>query len=326
MLGDKQDITNPEDKNQASQYISMGYIRKICDFRIINGGQTTATIFAGRNYNKGTSSSNVNLRGVFVQVKLIISDKIETLAGKIAKSSNFQNKVSLSDFSVGNPFNTTLESLSRSIDVPNTNNDHTFWFYERLKGQYDESKKSIHAKYDKELFESKFPPKKKFTKEDVAKVWCSWDGFPYDAVKGASTAYGAFMKRIDDRKLIPDNVFYKKTVALIIIYRFLFSRPENKLYANAKATVVAYTLAMLSHSTANLFDLIKVWENQNLSNNTKIYLNALSDKIFSHIEEKAKELNTSVLSYGKTKLAYEDLYKSIFVSESSLLKDELIES
>lgn len=308
IIKDKEDITDPECKN-SSQYITMGILKKISDFRIINGGQTTAAIFNAKNLNESTNDSTkkVNLLGVYVQVKLIISDEIEKISGKITLSSNFQNKVKYSDFSVSNEFNTKMEKLSRSIITPNANNDPTHWFYDRLRGQYDEERKKCKIKADKDYFDFSFPKEKKFSKEDVAKVWLMWQQEPYDSVKGASTTYGSFMKKIINDNFIPDETFYKKTIALLIIYKFLLKRPENKNYANGKATVIAYAISMLEYQTCDKFDLLKVWESQTLSDNTKSYLNEICNNIYNILNEKATSSNTTILSYGKTKGAYDYL-------------------
>lgn len=310
LVSDRTDITDPE-STTSTQYISMGVLKKILDFRVINGGQTTAVLFNAKKLSNDTNdqTKKVNLLGVFVQVKLIISDEIEKISGNITLSSNFQNKVKYSDFSVSNEFNTEMQKLSRSIIAPNANNEPTYWFYERLRGQYDEKRKDCHTKADKDYFDFQFPKNKKFTKEDVAKIWSDWHQSPFDAVKGASTTYAAFMKNITERGYVPDETFYKETIALLIIYRFLMSRPENKNYANGKATVVAYAMAMLEMLTFGKFDLLKVWQNQSISDNTKIFLNSLCDRIYNLLYAQATRLNSTILSYGKTKGAY-DFIKS----------------
>lgn len=322
---EKTDVTDPENIS-SPQYISMGVLKKISDFRIINGGQTTAVIFNAKSKSDNEKDPNkkVKLTGVYVQLKLIVSDKIEKIAGNIALSSNFQNKVQYSDFTVSNEFNTKFEQLSRGILIPSANNDPTHWFYERLKGQYDEEYKKIRTKPDREYFEFCFPKKKKFSKEDVARVWSNWNQLPFDAVKGATTMYAAFMKSIVERGFIPDEDYYKKTIALLIIYRYLLSRPDNKQYANGKATVIAYAMAIMSSRTFGRFDLMKVWKNQDLSDNTKIYLNSICDKIYILFQERVAKLNMALLSYGKSKPAYEFIMSQSLDVDQHLLDDDLI--
>lgn len=305
-IGEKEDITDDE-STTSKQYITMGVLKKIMDFRIINGGQTTAVLYSAKNLGDANNdpTKKVSLVGVYIQVKLIISDEIEKISGKITLSSNFQNKVKYSDFSVSNEFNDKMEKLSRGIIVPNKNNELTYWFYERLRGQYDEHKKRLKTKADRDMFDFQYPKQRKFTKEDIAKVWSNWNQSPYDAVKGASTTYAAFMKEQVDRSFIPDEDYYKKTIALLIMYKFLMSRPENKSYANGKATVVAYTMAMLASLSLNRYDLLKVWNNQGLSDNTKIFLNQVCDKVYQLLSVQVVKLSTTILSYGKTKGAYD---------------------
>ena len=98
--------------------------------------------------------------------------------------------------------------------------------------------------------------------------------------------YAAFMKSIVERGFIPDEEYYKKTIALLIIYRYLLSRPDNKQYANGKASVIAYAMAIMSSRTFGRFDLLKVWKKQDLSDNTKIYLNSICDKIYALFQRK----------------------------------------
>lgn len=321
LAGDKTDVTDPENTD-SHQYITMGTLRKIMDFRIINGGQTTAVIFNAKKLSKETKDKDkkVNLLGVFVQLKLIISDDIESIASKIVQSTNFQNQVKITEFSVSNTFNTTLETIAKSVPVPSQDNEMTYWFYERLRGQYDQARKSFHTSVEQKMFEKKNPSKRKFTKEDVAKVWTCWGQKPHDAVKGAGTAYLSFMKEYESK--IPDETFYKKTVALIIIYKFLFSRPENKQYANGKSTVIAYALAMLSYCSNARIDLIKIWENQGLSDNLKIFLNTICDNIYIQLKNRAEYLNTSILSNGKSAPCFEFISKQDLGADYKLLKDD----
>ena len=322
---DKTDVSDP-DNQSVHQYISMGELKKILDFRIINGGQTTAVLFNAKNLSDQTNDKDkkVHLLGVYVQVKLIISDEIEKISGSITQSSNFQNKVKYSDFSVSNEFNRKMEELSRSTRIPSDKNDISYWFYERLRGQYDEHKKRIHTKADKEYFDSQFPKSHKFSKEEVAKVWSNWNQSPYDSVKGSGTTYGAFMKGIVDRGYVPDETYYKQTIALLIIYKFLMARPENKVYANGKATIVAYAMAILAYRSFGKLDLISIWVNQSLSDNLKDYLNMLCDNIFGLFDTQARMLSTSILSYGKTKGAYDFIKSQPLDVDSHLLDADLM--
>ena len=225
----------------------------------------------------------------------------------------------MSDFTAGNNFNKTLEDLSRGMVIPNKNHDLKHWFYERLRGQYDETRKGKRTKNDRDMFDAEYPADLKFTKEEVAKVWCAWAGNPHDAVKGATTTYTTFMDQMEKNSPVPDEAFYKELIAKIIIYRFLKKRPENKGYGNGKATVMAYALAMLRELSFGRFDLMKVWEAQSLSDNVMHFLNSLSDQIYEYLSLKAQNQNTTILSYGKTKDVLTDMLKRSWNVDRSLL-------
>ena len=102
------------------------------------------------------------------------------------------------------------------------------------------------------------------------------------------------------------------------------SRPENKNYANGKATIVAYAMAMLEYQTMGKFDLLKVWQNQGISDNTKIYLNKLCDKLYEFLDERARTSITSILSYGKTLRAYEFIKSQSLDIDIHLLDNDLL--
>lgn len=296
-----------ENGQTTSDMISTGMFNSITDFQIVNGGQTTAAIFFTKK-----NDPNVNLNEVFVQVKLIVlppskdeDGDISKMAERITLSSNNQNKIKYADFSVSNAFNMGLQKLSRTIKIPNANNDIIYWFYERVRGQYENEYNKNNTKASQQEFMDKYPKSLRFKKEELAIVRKSWKQEPYDAVKGAGTAYDSFISAIVKDDYLPDEYYYKTSVALLIIYKFLKGRPEGRTYGNKKASVIAYTIAYVNYITFGNFNLIEVWNHQDLSENQKKALNILSDAIKDALTDLAGE--TGVLSYGKRKGAFEDL-------------------
>lgn len=317
-LGEKTDISDKDEKGSTESYITMGILKKINDFRIINGGQTTAVIFNGKKLNDGRKKegqSLVNLRGVYVQMKLIVSDKIDSFATKIAKTSNFQNVVKTSEFTISDQFNKELENLSRKVPVTKVNEGYAYWFFERLRGQYDESLKSSS---DKMLFESRFPKSYKFPKEEIAKVWLSWEQRPHDAVKGACSAYGSFIKDKTGGRVVPDENFYKDSIGLLVIYKYLLNRPEKKEFGNGNATIAAYTLAATRHLVFDL-DLHKIAYEGIVADELKCFFNNVSNQIFKILSKRISE-NTqyTILSFGKTIAAYTLVTGNLAVSVNGI--------
>lgn len=281
-------------------FISTGTIKCIHDFRIVNGGQTTASIF----YTK--KDKGAKLRGVFVPVKIILlSSDMNTVAGNITKYSNSQSPIKYADFSVSNEFNVGLEDLSKSILAPTKDNTPMFWFYERVRGQFDQEKGKCRKKEDADYFVMLHPKDKRFTKELLAKVWTCWQQKPEDAVKGAATTYDLFMSKLVNEKYLPDETYFKSSIALIILYKFLEKRPENKLYGNKKAAVIAYTLALLQYFTHGRYNLSKVWELQDVPTASVSYLNRLAEDVKDALTILAGE--TGVLSYSKRKQTFKEL-------------------
>lgn len=322
-IGTPTDVTDNSDSSTSKEYISMGILKKIHDFRIINGGQTTAVIFNAKKLSdkERDPEKKINLRGVYVQMKLIISDKISDISHQITTSSNHQNKVKISDFTVSNPFNKKMEELARTIStkaIPSHDAHH--WFYERLRGQYDEFYKKKQTKQERDLFTYQFPSKKKFTKEEIAKVWNSWNNNPNDAVKGATTSYNLFIKSHTEE---PSEEFYKKTIALLIIHRYILNRPESKQYGNGKATIAAYAIAVLNNESLGRLDLLKIWDNQSISDNLRIYINQMCDEIYIKLYNAADTLGMSLLSYGKTKDAFPALTRKTISTDFHLLDKDL---
>ncbi|MBK7483914.1 MAG: AIPR family protein [Flavobacteriales bacterium] len=85
------------------------FITSMRDFQIVNGGQTTASLFHTDHKHK------VDLSKVFVQMKLTVikdEEKKNAAVPDIARYANSQNKVSELDLSSNNPILQKLEELS----------------------------------------------------------------------------------------------------------------------------------------------------------------------------------------------------------------------
>ena len=114
-------------------------ITKLNDFQIVNGGQTTASL-----YHTQKKFKDADLSKIFVQMKLtVIKDKEQKNieVPNISRFANSQNKVSELDLSSNNPFFIQIENLSRKKYVvnPENKNQSLLWFFERANGQYRET-------------------------------------------------------------------------------------------------------------------------------------------------------------------------------------------
>jgi len=239
-------------------------IKSIRDFQIVNGGQTTASIFQTRRKHKSLA-----LDGVFVQIKLtVIRDQLKKseIVSSISRYANTQTKVSEADFSTNHPFHIELEQLSRKTwTLANSGKNQTRWFYERARGQYNDELSQIDKPTQQKKWLGKNPKNQKFAKEDLARFYMSWEMGPWWVVRGRQKSFIEFMKIAD--KLDTGQVFYEDLIAKAIIFR-----TAERLYgAGAKAMgdlrfmVVPYTIAWLRFKTDGNINLFKIWKNQRLT-------------------------------------------------------------
>ena len=92
-------------------------ITAVKDFQIINGGQTTASVFNARHKDKAP------LDKLYVQMKLTevggsTQEETDDLIRSISRTSNSQNKVSDADFFASHPFHRRMEAISRRLLAP----------------------------------------------------------------------------------------------------------------------------------------------------------------------------------------------------------------
>ena len=88
-----------------------GKIEELTDLQIVNGAQTTASLF--HTFNK---EQNIELEKIYVQMKLTIMPKsqdADLLVVDIARYANTQNKETDADFFTNHPYHLRIEVKSR---------------------------------------------------------------------------------------------------------------------------------------------------------------------------------------------------------------------
>lgn len=238
-------------------------IKRIRDMQIVNGGQTTASIYNAKTDKK----ANVDLSKVYVQMKLSVirsPEDMDEIVPRISTFANTQNKIQIADFSANDPFHRRIEELSRTIWAPAVNGQKPQnWFYERARGQYaDMLTRESTAKRKKEYKETH----PLFTKTDLAKYENTWDQLPYQVSEGAQKNFHKFMLRLKERKgFIPDEAYYRSVIAKAILFRQTEKLVQKQQYGGYRANIVTYTLAFLSFKTAQRIDLDRIWKEQCLT-------------------------------------------------------------
>lgn len=251
-----------------------GHIVGITDLQIVNGGQTTASLF----YVRRDSSPKPDVSNVHVQMKLVVVDeaRAKELVPSISRYANSQNKVSEADFFSNSPFHVRLETLSRRLLAPAKPGVHfqSRWFYERTRGQY-QSEKSKLTPAEQKKFEASNPRNQVITKTDAAKYEVSWGQQPHMVSAGAQKNFVAFAESVAAKWESSDaefnEAYFKGVVAKAILFQATRARVARAEWYQSGylANIVTYALAKLSHEVSRQapsqrmnFDLI--WRNQSV--------------------------------------------------------------
>ena len=253
-------------------------ITAVKDFQIVNGGQTTASLFHTLKKFKA------DLSEVFVQMKLTVikdEEKKNEIVPFISRYANSQNKVSELDLTSNNAYLIKLEELSRTtyaID-PEDSNKQTVWFFERVKGQYKESLNKEPTKGKQRAFKLKYPTSQKILKSEVAKYMNIYKRIPYHVSKGAQKNYNFYLREAekDFKKKKPGKVIWEDIVANALLFKAadrLFGRKNQDPIGdtNIKSHTVAYSLSLLHELTDGKIDLGSIWVKQQIDEELQLEL------------------------------------------------------
>jgi hypothetical protein len=260
-------------------------ITKIVDLQIVNGGQTTASLFHTKKRDKA------DLSQIFVQMKLSVIDgqQSDLVVPKISEYANTQNKVNAADFFSNHPFHVRMEGFSRRIWAPAKSGAQreTRWFYERTRGQYaDEQSKFSLA--DQRRFKAEHPKPQMFTKTDLAKYENVWDDHPKWVNLGSQKNFKQYAERIGSEwEKSPDsfNEFYfKRAVARAMIFRSTERIVSAQSWYNGgyRANIVAYTLAVIGEITKRrneTIDYLRVWNEQEIDSTLENAIVTISEMV-----------------------------------------------
>jgi hypothetical protein len=279
-------------------------IVSMTDLQIVNGGQTTASLFHTKRRDKA------DLSDIFVQMKLSVidSEQSELVVPRISEYANTQNRVNAADFFSNHPFHVRMAEFSRRIWAPAQKGAQreTKWFYERARGQYLDAQSKLTAGEQKR-FKAEYPKAQMFAKTDLAKFENVFDDHPKWVNLGSQKNFARYALRIGkewEKSSDGFNEFYFKRA----IARGIMFRATEKLvsaqpwYGGYRANIVAYTLATLGEITKrrkSSVDFQRVWTSQAvdevLSEALAIIANSVNDVIttppqgISNITEWAKK-------------------------------------
>lgn len=234
--------------------------------QIVNGGQTTASIYFAKR-----KMPEIELARVRVPAKIIVlrkKDKAEeeALVSNISRYANSQNAVKQSDLSANKPFHVEIEKLSRTVFLPDGVGR---WFYERAAGSYQTmlAKEGTTPAKLKKLKED-IPNARRITKTDLAKFIAAWDQRPDSVSQGSQKNFERFMLSMTsaDGAEPPATTpaEYKRMVAKAKLYKDA-QKHLRPIFPAFQANVTAYTISLLSQELGARMDLDRIWERQGAS-------------------------------------------------------------
>lgn len=239
--------------------------------QIVNGGQTTSSIyFASRD------DRTIDLSHVMVPAKIIIlkgseEEARERLISNVSRYANSQNAVKMSDLSANRPFHRELEKLANDTWCPD---GATRWFYERAAGAYNvmllrEGTTPAKRRKLKEMI----PPKRKLTKNDIAKYHEAWRGNPNQVALGGEKNFAALMAALDeDPNVVPSPLnakWFRCMIAKVILFKAIESMIKTKdakeIFRQGYVNIATYVVSIVSEKLNSRLNLEQIWMQQGIS-------------------------------------------------------------
>ena len=243
-----------------------GWITQLDDLQIVNGGQTTASIFYTEQKDK------TDLSHVIVPVKLVVvhEDVARELVPYISRFTNSQNKVAEADFSSNSEYQVELERLSRAtLTPPLPGTIQTHWYYERARGQYESERDRLDAAARK-AFEKANPSKQRIKMVEAPKYLMCWDQQPQVASLGLQKCFAKFVNsQEDDAASKLDADFYKRLVCKKIIFDTVYKHIKHTdwFLGSYQTNIAEYAVAKYSQDLKRAgteCDFPAIWRRQSI--------------------------------------------------------------
>lgn len=252
--------------------------------QIVNGGQTTASLYFTKKKYPETDLSRVRVPAKIIVMKTQDSAQEEALVSDISRYANSQNAVRQSDLSANKPFHVEMEKLSRSVYCPDGVGQ---WFYERAAGSYNtllarEGTTPVRLKNLKDAI----PTARRITKTDLAKYLTAWDQKPDVVSLGSQKNFDRFMASLasaeGEEAPLPTVAEFKAMVAKAKLYRDA-QKLLRPMFQAFQANVTAYTIALTAQKLGDRIDLDRIWAKQ-----------AVSPELLAQIATWAREVNETL--------------------------------
>lgn len=257
-------------------------ITEITGWQIVNGGQTTASIY-------NAYKAKLPLEQVNVQIKLSVikqKDRAEEIIHNISKYANSQNKINMSDFNANDAYHVKMERLSRATPIPVAKGKSTdYWFYERARGQYLVELNRQPTAAAKKEFKSRCPKNRCISKTVAAKCVMTYRGYPDIVSKGLETGFIYFSDMVSKGEVPePSEQSYIEMIAKVILFNSCDEIIKNLKFGGFKAQQDYYTVALFGKYYSDLFDPLEIWNRQSINAETAKTIEELAYFVWNHFQ------------------------------------------
>jgi hypothetical protein len=290
-------------------------IKKLNNLQIVNGGQTSASIFSARKKDRA------DIGELFVQMKLSIvsPDRSLEVVPKISEFANSQNRVNAADFFANHEFHIRMEQFSRRIWAPASGSfRQSKWFYERARGQYRDAMAYV-SKVAAKKFKEEFPKNQMFSKTELAKFLLVWEEQPHIVSFGAQKCFVVFARETGKRWEKSDahfnELFFKRAIACAIIFKEMETLVSAQPWYESggyRANIVAYSLSILAHivkKTGREIDFESIWDEQKMPDYMRENLEFIAMSVNQHITSPDRPVQ-NVPEWCKKEACWDQLIKN----------------
>lgn len=232
--------------------------------QIVNGGQTTASIYFTKKKDPTVDLSRVQVPAKVIVLRTEDPAAEEALISDVSRYANSQNSVSQSDLSANKPFHVRLELLANSTVLPDGVGR---WFYERAAGSYNTllAREGTTPARLKHLKRDVIPTSRKITKTDMAKYLTAWDQQPDVVSLGSQKNFARFMDRLAETDApLPEVSEYKQMIAKAILFKKIHGQ-VRRMFPAFQGNVAAYLVSVIANRVGKRIDLDRIWTRQDIS-------------------------------------------------------------
>jgi hypothetical protein len=255
--------------------------------QIVNGGQTTASLYFTKKRNPSVDLSRVRVPAKIVVFRNVDPEREESLVSQISRYANSQTAVKVSDLSANRPFHVEVEKLANTIYCVD---GESRWYYERAAGSYNVLLVQAGDRAAKlRQVQKATPSTRKITKPELAKYLNTWECRPHIVNLGSQKNFERFMVDLDAREeaglpTLPDAAEFRRMIAKAIVYKRAYAAIKPMFRAD-QSQITTFTVALLADRLGSRLRFDLIWQNQDVSPKLLAQIRTWADQVSEILSE-----------------------------------------